>query len=257
MCYHLSSTERRDLYWNNRYHITTDYTGQLKSYYHVSGFDHPVMNIITSEKPDEISNYEWGLIPFWVKDAIQADALRKQTINARNDGIFEKPSFKESILSRRCIIPVTGFFEWHTKDAKKKFPFYIHLKNEEVFSIGGIYDRWINRITGEVKSTFSIVTTDANPMMAAIHNTKLRMPLILPREKELEWIKPDLTKDDITLLMKPFDENLMEAYTISKRITDRKLPNDVPEVLQKFAYPELVDKQDFIAPAKQKQASLF
>lgn len=255
MCYHLSATERRDKYWSERYHITTDYTGQLNNYYHTSGFNHPVFNTVASESPHEISNFDWGLIPYWVKDEAQAEALRKQTINARCESIFEKPSFRESIYTRRCIIPVTGFFEWHTKDAKSKFPFFIYLKAEEVFSIGGIYDRWTNRATGEVKSTFSVITTDANPMMAAIHNTKLRMPLILPREKELEWIKPDLTKDDITLLMKPFDENLMEAYTVSRRITDRKLPSDVPEVLKKFAYPELIDKQDIFY--SDKQASLW
>ncbi len=93
--------------------------------------------------------------------------------------------------------------------------------------------------TGEIFNTFSMVTTEANPLMAHIHNVKKRMPLILDKNSMLDWIKPDLEKDQITSLMKPLDENNMQAHTISKLITSRTDRTDVPEVKKEFVYSEL------------------
>lgn len=139
---------------------------------------------------------------------------------------------------KRCIIPVNGFFEWMDIN-KIKYPHYITMKDDSIFSLAGIYDNWTDKSTGLKRSTFSILTTEANPLMAKIHNLKLRMPLILPREREMDWIKQEVSDEELNNLMLPFDEGKMKAHTIGRRITSRtENPNDI-ETIKPVEYPEL------------------
>lgn len=210
-----------------------------KEYYSVSAFAFPKIPVLTAENTKEISILNWGLIPRWSKDLNQAFEMRKNTLNARAETIFEKPSFRNSIQNKRCLIFVNGFYEWREIN-KKKYPYFIHLKEQHTFALGGIYESWVDKETGEIINTCSVVTTEANALMSMIHNSKKRMPLIFDKEHMNEWIRPNLSEEQINALMKPFDEELMSAHTISKLITSRKENPNVPEVQQPFIYPELV-----------------
>lgn len=203
----------------------------------VSGFAHPQLAVITSEEPEIIQHYSWGLIPGWCKSEEQAAEMANMTLNARSESVFEKPSFK-TIKKKRCLIPVNGFIEW-MEAGKDKYPHFIYLKDRELFSMGGLYDAWMNQETGELISSFSIVTTEANPLMARIHNRKKRMPLMLTKEMEEAWIAKDASEGDIKSMMLPLDESLMMAHPISRRVTSRKEDPNVPETLLPFEYPEL------------------
>lgn len=194
----------------------------INEQYHVNAFNFPKYPIITTS--DEVEIFNWGLIPFWVKNEEDADEIKRMTLNARADTIFEKPSFREPILKKRCIIPSTGYFEWRHEGAKK-IPYFIHLKDEEIFSMAGIYDTWVNKATGTEHSTFSIITTDANPLTDYIHNTKHRMPAILSKEDEEKWLDSNLSKAEIASLLKPYDESLMDAYIIRNAFI-KKAPTD-------------------------------
>lgn len=196
--------------------------------YHVSAFNFPKYPIITTS--DEVQVFDWGLIPFWTKTEKNAAEIRRMTLNARDDTLFEKPSFREPIMKKRCIVPSTGYFEWR-HEGNKKIPFYIYLKDEPIFSMAGIYDRWLNRETGEEHHTFSIITTDTNPLTDYIHNTKHRMPAILSKEDEEKWLDVSLTKTEIMSLLKPFDADQMDAYVIKNDFI-RKSPSD-PSILEK------------------------
>lgn len=194
----------------------------INEQYHVNAFNFPKYPIVTTS--DEVEIFNWGLIPFWVKNEEDADEIKRMTLNARADTIFEKPSFREPILKKRCIIPSTGYFEWRHEGAKK-IPYFIHLKDEEIFSMAGIYDTWVNKATGTEHSTFSIITTDANPLTDYIHNTKHRMPAILSKEDEEKWLDSNLSKAEIASLLKPYDESLMDAYIIRNDFI-KKAPTD-------------------------------
>lgn len=183
----------------------------INEQYHVNAFNFPKYPIITTS--DEVQVCNWGLIPFWVKNEEDANGIKRMTLNARADTIFEKPSFREPIMKKRCIIPSTGYFEWR-HEGTRKIPYYIHLKDEEIFSMAGIYDTWVNKATGTEHSTFSIITTGTNPLTDYIHNTKHRMPAILSKKDEQKWLEPDLSKAEISSLLKPFDADLMDAYVI-------------------------------------------
>lgn len=194
--------------------------------YRVNALSFPEYPIITSDP--EIQSYKWGLIPFWTKDEKQANEIKRMTLNARADTIFQKPSFREPIMKKRCIVPSTGYFEWRHEDGKK-IPFYIYVKDEPIFSMAGVYDSWLDRSTGEVISTFSIITTEANELTGYIHNTKHRMPAILSLEDEERWLDLKLGKSDIEQLLIPFPADRMDAYVINNDFLKKKA--DDPTIL--------------------------
>lgn len=196
--------------------------------YRVNAFSFPDYPIITSDP--EIQSFRWGLIPFWVKEEKQADEIKRMTLNARADTIFSKPSFREPIMKKRCIVPSTGYFEWR-HEGNKKIPYYIFLKDEEIFSMAGIYDEWLDKSTGEIIKTFSIITTGANPLTDYIHNTKHRMPAILSQEDEENWLDLKLEKSDIEILLQPFDADRMDAYIIDNDFL--KKPAGDPTIMDK------------------------
>ena len=230
MCFHNSMTQKAKALLA-RYQAKANYQIEFENVYHANAFSFPMWSVVTSEKPEEIQLLRWGLIPKWIKTSVDAEKIRINTLNARSETVFEKPSFKMSVQRKRCLIPSTGFFEWRDEN-KKKIPYFIHLKDVEIFSMAGIYEDWTNTETGEIISGFSILTTQANPLMEFIHNTKKRMPVILSPENEMSWISNSLNKNDIQGLCKPFDESKMNAYKISNDFL-KKTFNDETIILPK------------------------
>ena len=212
--------------------------------YHINAYAFPRYPILTRQQPADFQGFRWGLIPHWVKSKTDADKLRLQTVNARSETIYEKPSYRQAAgRGQRCLIPVTGFFEWHTdeRNAKKlKYPFYISTTDQPIASIAGLWDNWADPDTGEVLTTFSLLTTDANPLLAAIHNTKKRQPCVLTRDQEHAWLHENLgEKEALQLLHEPYPASQMKSHTISRLITSRTEDSNVPGVLAPQTYPEL------------------
>ncbi len=203
--------------------------------YYYNAFTLPRMPVITSGDPKLVQLYKWGLIPFWSKDREFAEKIRRQTFNARSETLHKKPSFKNSLKNKRCLVVARGFFEWQHRNGDK-IPHYVYLNEEMPFAFAGLYDSWTDRKTGEILDTFSIITTVANPMMAGIHNSKKRMPAILYPEAEKDWLDTALPDMEAQELLGPFDENLMKAHPISKMITRRGVEKNTPELIQKVSY---------------------
>jgi len=208
--------------------------------YHSSAFSAPYHPVITNENVSTIQFYQWGLIPFWIKDENAANRIRFRTLNARAETIHDKPAFRFSIKDRRCLVIVDGFYEWREVN-KKKYPYYIKLVDNTAFAIAGIWDTWWNRETGETKNTFSIITTKANPLLERIHNTRKRMPVILKQEDHKRWLNTELDRSVIDSLLIPFDDKQMDAYPVSRLITTRGTNTNVPGVMEKYRYEELED----------------
>lgn len=152
----------------------------------VNGFSHPKVPVIIDENPSEITTADWGLIPFWAKNS----DIAKQTLNAKIETVKSKPSFRNN-YNKRCLVLVKGFYEWKWLDdkGKEKNKFFLSIKNQELFSLAGIYSHWTDTETGKDVTSFSIVTTEANELMSEIHNTKHRMPIVLYKSMEREWLK--------------------------------------------------------------------
>ncbi|HEX8041588.1 MAG TPA: SOS response-associated peptidase [Chryseosolibacter sp.] len=246
MCYHKSLTAKYEQlaeYYSTSYSKLVEELYSIK--FHENGFDFLPGPVVTAGKPGEIQMFHWGLVPFWVKDLPAATRIKASTLNCISEEMYEKPAFRDAAAQgQRCLIPCTGFFEWRWMDekGKKKIPYFIHLKDQPIFSIAGLYSRWVNRSTDERYYSYTVLTTEANAMMSTIHNSKKRMPVILPREYEKDWLNRNLTKEDVLALCQPVDDTLMGAHTISKRITSKTEDTNVPQVLDVEDYEELNSK---------------
>ncbi len=203
--------------------------------FHVNGFAHPDLPVLSMEYGRAINLFSWGLIPFWVKDWPSAVKLRNQTLNARSEEVFEKASFRDAIKARRCIIPVTGFYEWK-HIAKEKIPFYIHPKEQPLFYLAGIYSVWTEPVSRRQLTSYSVLTGAANELMTDIHNSAKRMPLMIDKRNVDAWIDPNLPKGGVIELMQPCDDTEMAAYTISKSISNPKIDSNVPEIILPVDY---------------------
>jgi putative SOS response-associated peptidase YedK len=217
----------------NRYGVSfPDYDKYHPSYYY-HAFSLPEIPAICSESPDKARLLRWGLIPSWAKSLHDAEEIRYKTFNARGETVNSKPSYSKAFKTRRCIIPVKGFFEWqHLED--RKIPWYIYHAEYEIFSLAGLYEHWVESASGEVYDTFSVITTDANDLMAIIHNSKKRMPVILDKEGEKQWINSSTTPADAQSLLKPCDSGLIKAHTISNLVNNRNADKNTPDVIKPF-----------------------
>ncbi len=237
MCYNVSIIKDAESL-EKRFDAKFESPGTYEPKYHASGFSTPHLPIISNEDIHLIQLFRWGLIPYWVKDNETAGKIRFKTLNARSETIHEKPSFKHAIENRRCLVMADGFYEWREFEGKK-YPYFIRLVTQDSFALAGIWDSWENRETGIPEKTFSIITTQANPLMEVIHNTRKRMPVILKREDEKTWLSDSLTSDEIDFMLGPYDEKQMEAYTVSRLIASRGKNTNLPEAIKKYEYPEL------------------
>lgn len=166
-----------------------------------------LLAVITGENPHKLSYHRWGLIPPWAKDI----SIGNKMINARAETITEKASFRAPLFSKRCLVPADGFYEWQQNDGKQ--PFRIFVKDNPVFSMAGLWERWKSP-EGTVIESFNVITTEANSFMKPIHN---RMPVILKRDDEKTWLG---SKDSVEILslLKPYASEEMDAYPVSKLV---------------------------------------
>ncbi|HUZ17393.1 MAG TPA: SOS response-associated peptidase [Spirochaetia bacterium] len=211
---------------------------ELPTYYCATGFAHPLWPVVCGGARLGVELVRWGLVPFWVKDAEQARTMRKNTLNARSETIYQKPSFRSSMTRQRCLVLADGFFEPHKHDGKS-YQFYCSLEGHEAFAFAGIYSVWKNPESGVSEKGFSIITTPSNELMSVVHNEKLRMPVILEHEDEGRWLDPRLPKEEVVEMLAPRDIPRLRAYTVSRSVSTRNAdPND-PRSQDRVEYPEL------------------
>lgn len=178
--------------------------------------------IITNAAPGQLQLVSWGLVPSWSRDP----ASGPKPINARAETLAEKPSFRQLLARRRCLVLADSFYEWQATE-RGKIPHRILLKSEEPFAFAGLWDEWLDRGTGELHPTFTIVTTEPNELMAKLHN---RMPVILPGpDAEHAWLADDLGSAAHQQLLVPYDTSLMKEYAVTTRVNS-PAHND-PDVL--------------------------
>lgn len=167
---------------------------------------HPV---ITQQEPSVIHLYRWGLIPFWAKDI----KIGSKMINARIEGIAEKPAFRQAFEKRRCLVPFDGYYEW-MKTPEGKIPYRIKVTNTDIFSMAGLYEVWKGQ-DGKVIKSFTIITQEADPLIAHLHD---RMPLILLPEQEKLWIDASVPTKDVINNLQPVPGDWITWYRVSDRV---------------------------------------
>jgi putative SOS response-associated peptidase YedK len=167
-----------------------------------------VAAIISKKDEHFLTFFRWGLIPSWSKEPSSQFSM----INVRAETILEKPTFKNGLQKRRCLIPATGFYEWRKTD---KQPFFIHGTNEDLLYLAGITEYWTGADGSYIQSC-AIITTSPNKIMEPIHD---RMPVILPKDVWQSWLKDDFTDPaSLQALLKPCPEAMLDLYPVSKKV---------------------------------------
>jgi len=169
---------------------------------------HVMPVIVEDDKGRHIEFMKWGIPKFVAKDTIKA------LINTKAESAF-KPTWNKHVLHQRCLVPAVGFYEWLTKKDEPKKPYFIHMKNEDIFAFAGVWSTWKDENQKEWK-VYSIMTTEPNKEMSAIHN---RAPIMLHQEDESSWLKPSsVTRDSIEPLLRPLEDNGLEMWEVSSDV---------------------------------------
>lgn len=164
----------------------------------------------------------WGLVPFWASDA----GVGQKMINARAEGVSSKPAFRDAFAKRRCVVPISGFYEWQKLGAgARKQPFVIERVDQEPFMVAGLWERWTKGPSP--LETFTVITTEANALLEPIHD---RMPVILERGELDVWMDPSNADADVLIqLLKPAAAEGFRRRAVSTLVNSPK--NDHPSVL--------------------------
>ena len=152
---------------------------------------------------------KWGLVPSWIKDA---DADGGGLINARAETLELKPSFAESFLNRRCLIPADGFYEWK-RTGKWRQPHFFQMNDESPFAFAGIWDQWESGDRSIISC--AIITTTPNELLATIHD---RMPVILTEDAYDAWLRETSDLRELKTLLAPYPAAAMKSFPVSTKV---------------------------------------
>ena len=214
-----------------RYSICQSKTILSKRFKAAFGSYKPVYNavhghklpIITNLQTDRTITAQWGLIPYDVSDP----SIGEKLMNARKETLFSKQPFCDIVEKKRCLIPADGFYAW-VNNHNVSTPYRIIFRNEEAFSMAGVWDQWITEDNKVLFESFSVLTTEApNYLKDKID----RIPVVLPKEIERQWLKPVLDKEEILAILDLEEREGFSAYKISNLID--KEENNTKKVIQK------------------------
>ncbi len=170
-----------------------------------------LLPIITTEHPNGISMFYWGIPPEQAKNKTVSTRL----LYTKAEDIPQKNYLKKVLRKNRCIIPADGFYEWKSSGKKSKIPYRVCLNSREAFSFAGFWEEY--EAENSQVHTFTIISTEANNTVAEMND---RMPLILNKEEEKIWLNPKAEEPALLALLKPISAELIFAYTVSPRIND-------------------------------------
>lgn len=158
----------------------------------------------------ELVNLRWGLIPHWAKDP----AIGNRMINARSESVAEKPAYRTALRRRRCLVAADGFYEWQP-GGRRKQPYFIRMKDDRPFGFAGLWETWEGPENSYVESC-TIITTDANAIMAPIHH---RMPVIVDPKDYGLWLDTSV-QDPARLLplLCPLKGDVLVAEPVGTRV---------------------------------------
>ncbi|NIG57142.1 SOS response-associated peptidase [Chitinophaga sp. Cy-1792] len=218
----------------------------FESTYHKIGMSYPQWPVVVNHEGPQLSLFTWGPVPKMLNTPEKVKKQRQMFLNARSEKVLEPGTLWNAIKQQRCLIPVTGFFEYRQIPGwKNKVPYYIKSVEQDVFFIAGL---WALSNSWDVDKperipTFSLLTRSANNIMRQIHNggdNAGRMPMMLTNELAAEWIKDDLTDTDIKdVLQYEAPSDTLGYWTVN---SVRKAKPDDESVLEHVTYeglPEL------------------
>lgn len=225
MCFHLALTKTvREI--ETAYQAVFESGEVFSPVYHGNGFLRIEWPVIPHDRPSRICFFQWGLVPRWVREPEKAEKMQLSTLNARIETVFEKPAFRDAARNR-CLVIVTGFFEWMTV-GKKKYPVFFRKKNESIFSLAGIWQTWVHSLKGKEILGFSILTMPGKGTLEEFHWIPARMPIVLSELHEREWLSGNIPIAELSNLVQ-IDDSFV-AYPVNKTFFQAPEYSTKPEV---------------------------
>lgn len=235
MCYSTALRKQREQIEQRLFNqVASDFAVDLEyePYYHLNGFTHGNLYIIKMDDPDYIYPATWGLVPNWATHNPSEFLKKSNTLNARSESIFEKPSFKESANDKRCLILADGFYEPHHVNGVP-VPYFCYQPSKDypegdLFLFAGLY----NELDTDL-FTATILTTEANSFFSEVHNKKKRMPLVLADDLYEDWLDEGMTQPQLNELMAfGFTSNEFKAHPVSRDLYKKGIDTNKPYIIQ-------------------------
>lgn len=183
----------------------------------------PIVAVWEQEGRREARFARWGLVPGWVKDPREFPLL----VNARVETMAEKPAFRDALKHGRCIIPASGYYEWHTNPDKSKQPYYIAMADDQPMALAGLYASWMGP-NGEEVDSVATITVPANGQLSEIHD---RMPAILRGDAIEEWLNVrEVRAREAGQLALPLEDGVLKFHPVSTRVNSAR--DDDPGLIE-------------------------
>lgn len=177
----------------------------------------------------QLGTFRWGLVPFWANDL----RIGSRNINARAETLAEKPAFRDSFRTKRCIVPADGFYEWEPRETGGKLPHYIYSTDGGPLALAGLWASWKDPETGERIKTCTIVTGRPNDAVAKLHD---RMPVILAADAWEAWLDPGLEDaETLAALLTVYPAHALAEHPVSTLVN--KVDNNLPECIAPIDVP--------------------
>lgn len=157
---------------------------------------------------------QWWLIPNWVKE----ESYKYSMFNARSENMAKSPAFRGPFRQSRCVVPITGFYEWVTRNGQKQ-PYLVHAPERHGLLLAGLWDRWINPETEEPLDSFTILTTDVVEDLKFLHH---RQPVMLSKHDAFTWLERNTAKDELQSLCRPHLPYDMLATPVSTYVNNMR-----------------------------------
>jgi putative SOS response-associated peptidase YedK len=184
----------------------------------------PIDIILPTEGGLTFARVRWGLVPYWWSKPLKQ---LPATFNARSDGVATKPMFRDAFRKHRCVVPMSGFYEWRQMEDGKQ-PFFISAADGAVLSCAGLWDNWKDREKGETIRSATLIVTDANAFMTQIHD---RMPVFLPPDRIGAWLDGSGGVEMLT----PAPPGSLRASPVSRRVNSSKAPKEDASLIEPIA----------------------
>ena len=199
---------------------------ELQARYNVAPTD-DVVAVAATAAGRRLGTLSWGLVPNWA----EAPQAGRRLINLRSERLADRPGFRRTLRSRRCIVPADGFYEWRAASGDRpKQPFLIRARDGRALALAGLWDVWRDPAQPDADPlrTCTVLTTDPNEVMRALHD---RMPVILPPAACDVWLDPSVTDvDRLVALCRPCPPELLEAWPVSTAVNSVR--NDGPHLVE-------------------------
>jgi putative SOS response-associated peptidase YedK len=183
----------------------------------------PVDVVVDREGKREVEVMRWGIVPFWWSKSLQEHRLA--TFNARVETVTTKPFFREPFERRRCLMPVSGYFEWEDTPHGKQPWYFTARDGSPVLTVAALWDSWKNKETGERLKSCAMIISEPNDFVAEVHD---RMAVLLMPNQFEHWLSGNMTVEEL----KPAPNEYLQRWAVSKRVNSSKADKEDGKLIE-------------------------